>query len=120
MSKYAKIVNNKVVQVCDYKVEGFVIVPDDVVPYMYLIDGTFITLNEFEFIEDGNIKTNNVKKQSIEDENRIVELKQYLIETDYKSLKAFEGNPGEDWETVKASRQSARDEINSLENTYET
>ena len=46
---------------------------------------------------------------------QISSLKQRLSDTDYKSLKAFEGNPSADWPEIKASRQQWRDEINALE-----
>lgn len=40
---------------------------------------------------------------------------QYLLETDYKAMKAFEGDPSDDWEEVKQKRAEARAKINQLE-----
>lgn len=49
-------------------------------------------------------------------QNRIVELKNLLAETDYQAIKYAEGHISEkDYATIKAQRQAWRDEINLLE-----
>lgn len=44
------------------------------------------------------------------------ELKSKLAQTDYQSLKANEGVPCEDWENIKAERESIRKQIREIEN----
>lgn len=53
-----------------------------------------------------------------EKQNRITELKQLLNDSDYLVVKHMEGLiPEDEWEEIKAKRQSYRDEINQLEET---
>lgn len=49
-----------------------------------------------------------------EKQARINALKQLLTNTDYKALKAFEGQPSEDWEQVEADREAWRREVDRL------
>ena len=48
-------------------------------------------------------------------QEKIAELKSKLAETDYQALKASEGVPSDDWETIKAEREAIREEIRELE-----
>ena len=48
-------------------------------------------------------------------QEKINELKSKLAETDYQSLKANEGVPSDDWETIKAEREAIREAIRELE-----
>lgn len=59
---------------------------------------------------------NNTPTMSKRDmEARVNALRMRLRDTDYKAIKAGEGCPSSDWETVKVDRQAWRDEINELE-----
>lgn len=49
-----------------------------------------------------------------EKQARVNALKQLLANSDYKALKAFEGNPSSDWEEVKALRAEWREEVDLL------
>ena len=52
----------------------------------------------------------------IKNNNRIIELKQKLQETDYKAIKYAEGElSGEEYAETKAQRRAWREEINKLE-----
>lgn len=63
-----------------------------------------------------NIERYNKRIHDIEVAPRIAELKQLLAETDYKAIKYAEGQlTAEEYEPIKAQRQSWRDEINNLE-----
>lgn len=58
------------------------------------------------------------ESQKTEDQvkaEKIVKLKQQLAETDYQALKASEGVPSDDWETIKAEREAIREAIRELE-----
>ena len=58
----------------------------------------------------------NARKQKEVNQLRIAELKQMLINTDYKAIKYAEGQlSSEEYESVKLQRQAWRDEINDLE-----
>lgn len=48
-------------------------------------------------------------------EARIAGLKSKLTETDYKAIKASEGDPSGDWEEIRALRAAWRAEIDSLQ-----
>lgn len=53
--------------------------------------------------------------KAIKNNNRIVELKQQLADTDYKAIKYAEGVlTKEEYEPIKKERQAWRDEINKL------
>lgn len=55
--------------------------------------------------------------QSIKNQNRIVELKKLLYDSDYKATKYAEGwMTEEEYAPIKAQRQAWREEINRLEN----
>lgn len=54
-----------------------------------------------------------------EKQARINALKSLLRDTDYKSLKAAEGHPSSDWETVSANREKWRKEVDELEKIVE-
>lgn len=51
---------------------------------------------------------------------RINALQSKLAETDYKALKAFEGEPSSDWEIVRANRSKWRKEIDTLQDQVDT
>ncbi len=48
-------------------------------------------------------------------EARITGLKSKLFETDYKAIKASEGDPSKDWEEVRDLRAAWRAEIDALQ-----
>ena len=57
------------------------------------------------------------KITSISVEQQIIELKQQLLDTDYKAIKYAEGwITEEEYAPIKAERQKIRDKINELEN----
>ena len=57
------------------------------------------------------------EKARLEKVKRIAELKRLLSETDYQAIKFAEGwLTAEEYEAIKVSRQSYRNEINQLEN----
>lgn len=97
---YALIKDNIVVQIQPNKQNGFEKVENNICCGMIKYNGKFI--NQEKSIEEKSI-------------NRLLELKQYLLDTDYKAIKAFEGDPSEDWEDVKSKRASVRQEIRELE-----
>lgn len=52
--------------------------------------------------------------------NRIIELKKFLADSDYQSLKHSDGAlSDEEYEPVRLQRQAWRDEINSLQSDFE-
>ncbi len=54
-----------------------------------------------------------MKRQDIE--ARITGLKSKLTETDYKAIKASEGDPSKDWAEVRTQRKAWRDEVDALQ-----
>jgi len=38
-----------------------------------------------------------------------------LRDSDYKALKAYEGNPSDDWATIEPDRAKWRDDINAID-----
>ena len=50
---------------------------------------------------------------------RVNALKQLLDRTDYKSYKAYEGNPSGDWEEIRQHREDWRKEIREIEEIIE-
>jgi len=55
------------------------------------------------------------KPESVIKKEKILALKDNLINTDYQSNKAFEGYPSDDWEAIKSEREAWRLEIRELE-----
>ena len=53
----------------------------------------------------------NLNELSAERNTRLI----LLSQSDYKSLKAYEGDPSDDWDDVKASRRTWRDDIEVIE-----
>lgn len=91
-------------------------------PYIHREDGkiTAIFANQQyegqEFLADDNEEILNFGKPDPKD-LRIAELKKLLADSDYKIIRQFEQNTltQEDFDALKALRQSYRDEINQLE-----
>lgn len=79
---------------------------------MSLLNGD--TIANFEQVYE--IPTSKFSEEELaEKRNRIAELKAQLRETDYISLKAFEGGDVSKYGNWKGQRQAIRDEINKLE-----
>lgn len=79
---------------------------------MSLLNGD--TIANFEQVYE--IPTSKFSEEELaEKRNRIAELKAQLRETDYISLKAFEGGDVSNHPGWKEKRQALRDEINLLE-----
>ncbi len=51
---------------------------------------------------------------------RINALKQWLRDTDYKALKAYEGHPGTTWEQDEINREAWREEVDALQTQLES
>lgn len=69
-------------------------------------------------VVDGELVNERYEETPIEEirEERIQELKQFLINSDYKAIKHSEGLlTDEEYAPIKAQRQAWRDEINELE-----
>ena len=85
-------------------------------------------IEEIEPLEDGT-RQFQIKQipQKTEDEklieqyqSEIIELKKYLVDTDYKAIKFAEGEITEsDYQEVKSQRHDARVRINELESLIE-
>lgn len=53
----------------------------------------------------------SLKTEEQINQEKINELKVRLAATDYQAIKALEGVPSDDWETIKAEREAIREEI---------
>ena len=62
---------------------------------------------------DQYIEKNKTDEQK--NRERVSELKGNLKNTDYQSIKAFEGCPSDNWEEIKDQRESWREEIRIIE-----
>lgn len=74
---------------------------------------------ELKVIDGNVVAVERVLSEKFLRETRISELKQFLADTDYKTIKYVEGEiSDEEYEPVLAERKAWRKEINELEEKY--